>query len=46
MVGTSADNSNIDPVPLVPACIAIHYVDTVPGVEIVDRPLAIDLPYL
>ena len=36
MVGTSANDSNIDPVALVPACVAINDIDAVAGVEVVD----------
>jgi hypothetical protein len=46
MVGTGADNSDVDAVPLVPAGVAINDVDSVPGVEVVDGTFSIDLPDL
>jgi hypothetical protein len=46
MVGTGADNSDTDAVPLVPASIAIDDIDSVPSVEVVDGTFSIDLPDL
>jgi hypothetical protein len=46
MVGTSADDPYVDPIALVPASIAIDYVDAVPGVEVIDGTFAVDSPYL
>jgi hypothetical protein len=46
MVSAGADDSNVDSVPLVPACVAVNNIDTVSGVEVVDCPLPVDLPYL
>jgi len=46
MVGTGADDSNIDPVSLIPASEAIDNVDSIPGVEIVDGAFSVDSPDL
>jgi hypothetical protein len=46
MVGTGADNTDIDAVALVPAGKAIDDVDTIASVEIVDSTLAVDSPDL
>lgn len=46
MIGTSAHDTDIDPVTLVPSCVPIDDIDSVPGVEIVNSTLAVDLPYL
>jgi hypothetical protein len=46
MVGASADNTDIDPVSLVPAGKAINHVDSVAGVKVVDSTLAVDSPDL
>lgn len=46
MVGTSADDTNANPVALVPAGEAIDDVDAVPGVEVVDGTLTVDTPDL
>jgi len=46
MVGTRADDANLDAVLLVPAGIAVDDVDAIPGVEVVDGTLAVDLPDL
>jgi hypothetical protein len=46
MVGTSADNTNVDAVALVPAGETIDNVDAVTGVEVVDSTLAVDTPHL
>ena len=46
MVGTSADNTNVDAVALVPAGETIDNVDAVAGVEVVDSTLAVDTPHL
>jgi hypothetical protein len=46
MVGTSADNTDVDAVTLVPAGETIDNVDTVAGVEVVDSTLAVDTPHL
>lgn len=46
MVGTSAHNSDIDPVSLVPSCIAVDDVDSVSSVQVVDCSLPVDLPDL
>jgi len=46
MVSTGTDDTNANPVALVPASVPINDIDTVTGVEIIDSTLAIDLPYL
>ena len=46
MVGTGADDADLDAVLLVPAGIAIDNVDAVAGVEVVDGTLAVNLPDL
>ena len=46
MVGTGADNSDVDAVTLVPAGEAIDNVDSVTSVEVVDGTLAVDTPHL
>lgn len=46
MVGTGANNANVDAIFLVPAGEAIDDVDSVSGVEVVDGSFSIDFPYL
>ncbi len=46
MVGACADNSDIDPILLIPAGIAVDNIDSIAGVEVVDGSFAIDLPNL
>lgn len=46
MVGTGADNADLDAVLLVPTGITVNDVDAVAGVEVVDGTLAVDLPDL
>ena len=46
VVGTSANNSDLDPVALIPAGETIDNVDAVAGVEVVDSALAVDTPDL
>jgi hypothetical protein len=46
MVCTSADDSDIDSVPLVPSCISINDVDSIPCVEVVDGTFSVDFPDL
>ena len=46
MIGTSTDDSNIDAVSFVPPCIAIHDVDTIASIEIIDRTFSVDFPCL
>ena len=46
MVGTSADNTDVDAVALVPAGETIDNVDAVAGVQVVDSTLAVDTPHL
>jgi hypothetical protein len=46
VVGARADDAHLDAVLLIPASIAVNNVDAVPGVEVVDSTLAVDLPDL
>jgi hypothetical protein len=46
VVGARADDAHLDAVLLIPASIAVNNVDAVPGVQIVDSTLAVDLPDL
>ena len=46
MIRSSTDNSYTDPVPLIPASIAINDIDSVAGIQIVDSSLSVDLPHL
>ena len=46
MVGTGADNANVDAVSLVPAGEAIDDVDSVAGVEVVNGTFTVDTPDL
>ena len=46
MIGTSADHTDVDPVALVPAGVAIDDIDAVPGVEVVDGTFSVDTPDL
>jgi hypothetical protein len=46
VIGTGADDSNADAVPLIPAGEAIDNVDTVPGIEVVNSSFSVDLPDL
>jgi hypothetical protein len=46
MVSTSAHHADAYPVALVPASISIDNIDAVPGVEVINRTLAVDSPDL
>lgn len=46
MVGTSADNADLDTVLLIPSCKAVDNIDAIPGVEVVNCTFAIDSPNL
>ena len=46
MVSTSANNTDLDPVALIPAGETVDDVDTVAGVEVVDGTLAVNSPDL
>ena len=46
MVSTGADDSDIDPISLVPAGIAIDNVDPVSCVQVVDSAFSVDSPDL
>jgi hypothetical protein len=46
MVGTSANNTDSNAIPLVPASKPVYDIDAVPGVEIIDGSFTVDSPYL
>lgn len=46
VVGTRADDADLDLVLLVPSCVTVDNVDAVPCVEVVNGSLAVDLPDL
>lgn len=46
MVGTGANDPDIDSVFLIPASVSIHNVDAVPCVEVIYCSLTVDFPYL
>lgn len=46
MVGSGADNSNIDPIALVPAGITINHINAVSCIQIIDCALPVDFPHL
>ena len=46
MVGTSTDNPDLDPVLLIPSRKAVHDVDTVSGIQVVDGTFTVDSPNL
>ena len=46
VVGSRANDPDVDPVPLIPASKAIDDVDTVSGVQVINCPFTIDLPDL
>lgn len=46
MIRSSADNSYTDPVPLIPASVAIDDIDSIAGIQIVDSSLSVDPPHL
>ena len=46
MVGTSADNPDFDSVLLVPSCEAVHNINAISGVEIIDSTFTVDPPNL
>jgi len=46
MVGAGADNADLDAVTLIPAGITVNDVDAIPGVEVIDSTLTVDLPDL
>lgn len=46
MVGTSADDSDLDLILLVPSCETLDDVDSVPCVQVIDSTFAVDLPGL
>lgn len=46
MVGTGANDSNVDSVLFIPSSKSINHVDSISGVEVVDGAFAIDQPDL
>jgi hypothetical protein len=46
MVSPGADNSDIDPIPLVPAGEAINDIDTISRIQVVNSTFAVDSPDL
>jgi hypothetical protein len=46
MIGTSANNADPNAISLVPSGKAIHDIDAVPGVEVVDGSFTVDSPHL
>ena len=46
MIRSSANNSHTDPVPLIPASIAINDIDPVAGIQVVNGAFSIDSPDL
>lgn len=46
MVGTGADNTNVDSVSLVPSCVTVDDVDSVSCVEVVNGTFSVDFPDL
>lgn len=46
MIRSGTNNSHTDPVPLIPASVAIDYIDSVAGIQIVDSSLSVNSPDL
>lgn len=46
MVGTRADNSDVDSVTLIPTSIAIDDVDSIPCVQVINSTFSVNFPYL
>ncbi len=46
MIGSSTDNSHTDPVSLIPTGISVNDIDSVAGIQIVDRAFSVDPPDL
>lgn len=46
MVGTGADNTDVDPVTLVPAGETINDVDAIPGVQVIHGTFSVNEPNL
>lgn len=46
MVGSCANNANIDPVPLIPSGETVDDIDTIPCVQVVDSAFPVDFPDL
>lgn len=46
MIRSSTNNSNADPVPLIPASIAIDDIDSIAGIQVVNSPFSVDPPDL
>ena len=46
MVGTSANNTDVDPVAFIPSCKSINNVNAATGVQVIDGTLSVDSPDL
>ena len=46
MIGTGANDADIDSIALIPPGKAIDDIDSRPGVEVIDSTFSIDFPYL
>lgn len=46
MIGTRADNADLDSVFLIPSCKTIDDVDSISRVQVVDSTFSVDSPYL
>lgn len=46
MISTGADDPNVDPVSFIPTGEAIDDINSVPGIQIVDRAFSVDFPHL
>jgi hypothetical protein len=46
MIGTGTNDSDIDSIFLVPTCVSIDDIDSVPCVQIINGSFTIDFPYL
>lgn len=46
MIGTGADNTDVDPVSFVPSCIPVDDIDSVSCIEVIDGSFSVDFPDL
>jgi len=46
MVGTSANNTDVDPVAFIPSCKSINDVNAATGVQVIDGTFSVDSPNL
>lgn len=46
MIGSGADDPNLDPVLLVPSSKSVYDIDAISGVQVVNGSFAVDLPNL